>query len=239
MEESESISEENGEENKEIKVTMPTAINHSLPIYTSMGNLILQPTATEIFYNPLNSLPVYTFPKTTMMAPMANINNSLPSNSVAQPASIAVPNTQIGYSPQVSNVQTIENLIPIQLPFSTTQASTPLNQANSINNASNIEASSCSNQQLFQMIISMQQQQHEINRQNVETINYLKETINQMNVMIHDLLNTRRSKVIPPGKYRSDGGEPLLVYLKRFEEYVKHTYPGSQSGMTFLLENYL
>src|SRR5215469_11368485 len=180
--------------------------------------------------------PVYTFPKTTIMTTMPNINYPVFHNQLVQPAPYAVQNPQVNFIPQMSTGQIIENITPPQM---TTQASTPNNQSTPSINLVNIDQPPITNQQLYDIIINMQQQQYEINKQNIETINQLKATINQMGILINDLMNTRRSKVIPPGKYRSDGGEPLLVYLKRFEEYVKHTYPGSQSGMTFLLENYL
>src|SRR5215469_13034092 len=203
-------------------------------LYTTVENLIklplsLEPQLTEF-------LPIYSFPKTTMTIPLTNMNYPLFSNQMVQPAPYVMSNPQINYLPQISTVQINENTLPPQM---TTQASTPNTQSNIINNPLNIEQPQITNQQLYNMMIAMQQQQYEINKQNIETINQLKTTINQMGALINDLMNTRRSKVIPPGKYRSDGGEPLLVYLKRFEDYVKHTYPGSQSGMTFLLENYL
>src|SRR5215469_15732167 len=203
-------------------------------LYTTVENLIklplsLEPQLTEF-------LPIYSFPKTTVTAPLTNITYPLFSNQMVQPASYAVPNLPINYFPQISTGQIIENTTPPQM---TTQASTPNNQSNPSINPLNIEQPPITNQQLYDIIINMQHQQYEINKQNIETINQLKTTINQMGILINDLMNTRRSKVIPPGKYRTDGGEPLLVYLKRFEDYVKHTYPGSQSGMTFLLENYL
>src|SRR5215469_11036328 len=188
--------------------------------------LSLEPQLTEF-------LPIYSFPKTTVTTPLTNSNYPLFSNQMVQPAPYVISNSPINYLPQISTVQINENTLPPQM---TTQASTPNNQSNIINN---IEQPQITNHQLYNMMITMQQQQHEINKQNIETINQLKTTINQMSVLIQDLMNTRRSKVIPPGKYRTDGGEPLLVYLKRFEDYVKSTYPGSQSGMTFLLENYL
>src|SRR5215469_4486237 len=180
--------------------------------------------------------PVYSFPKTTIMTTMPNINYPIFQNQLVQPAPYAVQNPQINFIPQMSTGQIIENITP---PQTTTQASTPNNQSNPNISLVDIDQPPITNQQLYDIIINMQQQQYEINKQNIETINQLKATINQMGVLINDLMNTRRSKVIPPGKYRSDGGEPLFVYLKRFEDYVKHTYPGSQSGMTFLLENYL
>src|SRR5215469_6167754 len=130
MEESESISEENGEENKETKVTMPTAQNYSLPTYTTVENLMQYQTSTEPIYDTLNPLPVYTYPKTTMLAPLVNLPYSQFSNPLVQPAQVTVPNVQMNYSPQVSNASTIDNMVPLQPLFSTTQASTPLNQAN-------------------------------------------------------------------------------------------------------------
>src|SRR5215469_5611359 len=203
-------------------------------LYTTVENLIklplsLEPQLTEF-------LPIYSFPKTTVTAPLTNITYPLFSNQMVQPAPYAVQNPQINFIPQMSTGQIIENITP---PQTTTQASTPNNQANPNINLVDIDQPPITNQQLYDIIIHMQQQQYEINKQNIETFNQLKATINQMGVLINELMSTRRSKVIPPGKYRSDGGEPLLVYLQRFEDYVKHTYPGSQSGMTFLLENYL
>src|SRR5215469_2736927 len=202
--------------------------------YTTAENLINLPLSLEPQITDFR--PVYSFPKTTMMTPLPNSNYPLFSNQMVQPAPYVISNPPINYLPQVSTVHINENTLPPQM---TTQASTPNNQSNPINNTLNTEQPQITNHQLYNMMITMQQQQHEINKQNIETINQLKTTINQMSVFIQDLMNTRRSKVIPPGKYRSDGGEPLLVYLKRFEDYVKSTYPGSQSGMTFLLENYL
>src|SRR5215469_13624394 len=222
---------ENKEEMAMTKENMKT-INENY--YTKADELInlplsLEPQLTEF-------LPIYSFPKTTVTTPLTNMTYPLFSNQIVQPAPYVIPNPPINYLPQISTGQINENTLPPQM---TTQASTPNNQSNLINNPLNIEQPQITNHQLYNMMITMQQQQHEINKQNIETINQLKTTINQMSVFIQDLMNTRRSKVIPPGKYRSDGGEPLLVYLKRFEDYVKSTYPGSQSGMTFLLENYL
>src|SRR5215469_15224178 len=223
--------ERESENKKELEINTEMTKATTQTFLTTAENLInlplsLEPQLTEF-------LPIYSFPKTTVTTPLTNSNYPLFSNQMVQPAPYVIPNPPINYHPQISTVQINENSLPPQM---TTQASTPNNQSNIINN---IEQPQITNHQLYNMMITMQQQQHEINKQNIETINQLKTTINQMSVLIQDLMNTRRSKVIPPGKYRTDGGEPLLVYLKRFEDYVKHTYPGSQSGMTFLLENYL
>src|SRR5215469_10300588 len=160
--------------------------------YTTAENIINLPLSLEPQFTEF--LPIYSFPKTSVTTPHSNITYPLFSNQMVQPAPYAMPNLPINYLPQISTVQINENTIPPQM---TTQASTPNNQSNPSINPLNIEQTQITNQQLYNMMINMQHQQYEINKQNIETINQLKTTINQMSVLINDLMNTRRSKVIP------------------------------------------
>src|SRR5215469_12418334 len=182
------------------------------------------------------SLPVYSH------VPMMNTLQTTGINRPALPNSNLLAGSFTTAAPNVTfamplNISTNPEMTYPSLPFSTSStpfSNIPLHQANS-----NIEEPFPNNQQLYQMMLNMQAQQAEINRQNTETITQLKNTIAQLTSMLQGMINTQRAKVIPPGKFRPDRGEPLLVFLQRFEEYVKTTYPGSQEGMTFLLENYL
>src|SRR5215469_14148377 len=95
------------------------------------------------------------------------------------------------------------------------------------------------NDQLYNMFVAQQQYQVQLNKFYTDQIHYLTDTVNKLTQTVADLMVTRTQRVIPPGKYRPDGGEPLFVFLQRYEEYCKATYTGSERGMTFLLEEHL
>src|SRR5215469_13020504 len=81
-------------------------------LYTTVENFInlplpMEPQLTEF-------QPVYSFPKTTIMTTLPNINYPLFSNQLVQPAPYAVQNPQVNYIPQMSTGQIIENITPPQ-----------------------------------------------------------------------------------------------------------------------------